>query len=270
MKKPLLIILLFGLSAALSAHEFWLQPDKFIYKRGEEINVRFNVGENFEGENWSGDTSKVRRLDFYYADVKDDLIPAMGNEKGDSIQLSLMDEGTAMITFNSKNSFIELDPAKFNAYLLEDGLTEAIKYRKQNNETDSAGREFYQRSVKTIVQVGKVYDTVFKQQTDLPLDIIPQANPYTLKNKEEVTVKVFFNDEPLKGQLVKVWHRKKNKTIKEEYTTNRDGEISFDVETNGEWMVSCVKMKRLNDDPKAYPIAIGWQSYWGSCTWGYK
>jgi uncharacterized GH25 family protein len=269
-KKLLLTILFFTLTAILSAHEFWLQPDKFIYKRGEEINIRFNVGENFTGENWTGDTAKVQRLNFYYADVKDDLTPAMGNEKGDSIRLSVFDEGTAMVTFNSKNSFIELDSAKFNAYLLEDGLTEAIKYRKQNKEMDSAGHELYQRSVKTILQVGKVYDTVFKQHTDLPLDIIPQSNPYTLKNKEEVTVKIFFNDQPLTGKLVKVWHRKKNKTIKEEYTTNRNGEISFDVETNGEWMVSCVKMKRLNNDPQLRPVTAGWQSYWGSCTWGYS
>ncbi|MGC4038745.1 MAG: DUF4198 domain-containing protein [Chitinophagaceae bacterium] len=265
MKKLLTTLLSFALSIVLSAHEFWLQPDRFIYKRGEEINIRFNVGENFEGENWGGDTSKIQHLNFYYADVKDDLLDAMGPAKGDSIRFALVDEGTAMVTYNSKNSFIQLDSAKFNAYLLEDGLKEAIKYRKQNDETGKEGREFYQRSVKTILQVGAVYDTTYKQQTDLPLDIIPQSNPYQLKNKKELTVRLFFKNEILKGALVKVWHRKKNETIKEEYTTNKDGEISFDVETKGEWMVSCVRMIRTENDPDA-----DWQSYWGSCTWGYK
>jgi uncharacterized GH25 family protein len=264
-KKILLTILLFILTSILSAHEFWLQPDKFIYKRGDEINIRFNVGENFEGENWSGDTSKIQSLNFYYADVKDDLSPAMGTGKGDSVQLSLLDEGTAMVTFNSKNSFIELDAAKFNTYLLEDGLTNAVEYRKKCNETDSSGHEYYQRSVKSILQVGKVYDTVFRQQTGLPLDIIPQANPYSLKNKEEMTVKILFKNEPLKGTLIKIWNRKKNKTTREELRTNKEGEIRFDVETSGEWMVSCVKMEQLKNDLKAQ-----WQSYWGSCTWGYK
>jgi uncharacterized GH25 family protein len=264
-KKLQVTILLFCISALLSAHEFWLQPEKFIYQRSEPINIKFNVGENFTGENWSGDTSKVQSLRFYYADINDDLTDAMGKSKGDSIQFALVDEGTAMITFNSRNSYIELDSAKFNAYLQEDGLKEAIRYRKQNNESDSSGREYYQRSVKTILQVGTVYDSTSQQQTELPLDIVPQSNPYLIKNNKELTVKVFFKNLLLSNTLVKVWHRKKNKVTKEEYITNQDGEVSFDVERTGAWMVSCVKMIRVNDDPGAQ-----WQSYWGSCTWGYK
>jgi hypothetical protein len=30
-------------------------------------------------------------------------------------------------------------------------------------------------------------------------------------------------------------------------------------------MISTVKMERLENDPRA-----NWQSYWGSCTWGYQ
>ncbi|MES1216615.1 MAG: DUF4198 domain-containing protein [Bacteroidota bacterium] len=265
MKKLITTFILLAIVPVLSAHEFWLQPDKFIYTPGEAINIRFNVGENFEGENWSGDTSKVKSLNFYYEDIVDDLTPAMGTEKGDSVQLSVLDEGTDMVTFNSKNSFIQLDTAKFNAYLLEDGLNEAIEYRKEHNETDSIGREFYQRSVKTIFQVGKEFTNTFQQQTDLPLDIILQQNPYAFKDSETLTVKVFFQNEPLKNKQVKIWHRENGKTILREMLTSEDGEISFEVTTSGEWMVSCVKMIRLENDPKA-----NWQSYWGSCTWGYE
>jgi uncharacterized GH25 family protein len=57
---------------------------------------------------------------------------------------------------------------------------------------------------------------------------------------------------------------------KQEMSTDENGEVSFLTETSGEWMVSCVKMIRLENDPKADPTAIGWQSYWGSCTWGYE
>ena len=265
MKKIISTSLSVILFSFLSAHEFWLQPDKFIYERGEAITIRFNVGENFEGENWTGDTSKIQNLDFYFNDVNDDLQAAMGTKKGDSVQLSLLDEGTAMVTFNSKNSFIELDSAKFNAYLLEDGLINAIEYRQEHNETDSMGHEFYQRSVKTIFQVGAEFDNTFKQQTTLPLDIIPQTNPYTLKDDQSIHFKIFFQKKLLKNTLINVWHRENNKTTKEELKSDDSGEIEFPVKTSGEWMVSCVKMNRLENDPKAQ-----WQSYWGSCTWGYE
>jgi hypothetical protein len=41
-------------------------------------------------------------------------------------------------------------------------LTDAIEYRKKHNETDSTGYEFYQRSIKTIFQVGIVKDETYK------------------------------------------------------------------------------------------------------------
>jgi uncharacterized GH25 family protein len=265
MKRILFSFLLISLFTVLSSHEFWLQPEKFIYDQGECVNIRFNVGENFEGENWSGDRNKVEHLDFYFDNWQDTLSPAMLPEKGDSLQLSLMDEGTAMVTFNSKNSFIELDSAKFLEYLAEDGLTNAIEYRKLHNETDSMGRELYQRSVKTIFQVGKEYSNTFRQKTNLPLDIIPQSNPYKRKDGKTITIKIYFKDEVLKNTLVKVWHRLENKTTKLDLLSDENGEISFDMETTGEWMVSCVKMMRVQSDSAAQ-----WQSYWGSCTWGYE
>ncbi len=61
-KKVFFPFLLIVLSPALSAHEFWLQPVKFNYRKGEKINIRFMVGENFEGENWTGDKSKIHEL----------------------------------------------------------------------------------------------------------------------------------------------------------------------------------------------------------------
>jgi CRISPR/Cas system CMR-associated protein Cmr3 (group 5 of RAMP superfamily) len=82
------------------------------------------VGENFKGENWSGNKDKVQQL-FHYTpsdnvvDVSSKLSSA---SKGDSLQLPLQEEGTHMVVFNSTNSFISLEADKFNEYLKEDGL----------------------------------------------------------------------------------------------------------------------------------------------------
>ena len=78
-------------------------------------------------------------------------------------------------------------------------------------------------------------------------------------------VRIFYNNSPLANTLIKVWHRKKNKTEKKELTSDGNGEIAFPVVTNGKWMVSTVKMERLFDNPIS-----DWQSYWGSLTWGYE
>ena len=264
-KKTTTLFLLLILISSLSAHEFWLSPDKFIYKRTEEVNIRFLVGENFEGENWKGNNERIKSLKLYYGGVNDDLSPLMTDIPGDSIEYFMVDEGTNLIAFNSSNSFIELEPAKFEEYLEEDGLTNALEYRKQNKETGCHGREFYQRCAKTLIQVGDEKDKTFSYATDLAIDIIPFSNPYQLNNKELFKARIFYKRSPLVSALVKLWHRVNGKTQMRELRTDGNGDIGFPVATKGKWMISTVKMDRLYDNPIA-----DWQSYWGSLTWGYE
>jgi len=265
MNQKIIFSLLVFLVIDSFGHEFWIQPNKFIFKRGETVNVRFRVGEQFKGSNWTGDKDKVNSLHLYFDDVIDKkLDDNLGDNKGDSLQLSMLDEGTVMITLNTKNSFIDLGPKEFNDYLREDGLTGALEYRQKNGDTLKHGLENFQRSVKTIFQVGSKTTDAYKRKTDLPLDIIPAEHPYTVSKDGHFKVKIFFKGEKLKKAKVKVWHKLENKVSQVEYTTNEDGEIKFFLSPEGQWMVSCVKMVRLQNDLQAE-----WQSYWGSLTWGY-
>jgi uncharacterized GH25 family protein len=265
MKKIILVISLLTFISSLSAHEFWLTPEKFIYKRGDNINIRLLVGENFSGDNWKGNQEKTQSLKLYYGGVSDEISGYLGTNAGDSIQITMLDEGTCLVAFNSTNSFIELEASKFNEYLEEDGLTNALEFRKQNNEADSMGRELYQRCAKTFFQVGKKKDKTFSVVTGLPVDIIPASNPYQLKNQDSLKFKILYKNLPLTGALVKTWHRINDSTITRSYISDANGEIIFPVNTTGKWMVSTVKMERLENDPKA-----NWQSYWGTLTWGYE
>ena len=246
------------------AHEFWLEPQQYLFSRADEINIRFRVGENFTGNNWTGNRQKINTLKLFYADITDDLSDALSDDEGDSLQFSIHEEGTAMIAFNSSNALIELDAAKFNAYINKEGLYNAIDLRKQRNETDSIGREYYQRCVKTIVQVGAIKTNIYKKQTSLPVDIIPLSHPYQLKNGDSITVQVLFKGETLSNTKIHTWHKLPTGVTTNNYMSNAKGEIRFPVTTSGEWMVSCVQMIRLEGDTKAI-----WQSYWGSLTWGY-
>jgi uncharacterized GH25 family protein len=265
MKKILTLFTLFILYTLLSSHEFWLQPDKFIYNYADIVNVKFLAGENFDGSNWSGNNEKIQSLHFYYGGVKDNLADGLTNEKGDSLLFRLCHEGTAMLTFNSVNSYIELEAQKFNEYLAEDGLDSAVAYRLQNNEMDSMGREYYQRSVKTIIQAGGKKDDTYKQETDLPVDIIPLQNPYALKNSDSLTAKILFQKKPLANYKIRLWHKNNGELSALHLISNNKGEINFKIKTTGRWMISAVAMERLTNDKKA-----DWQSYWGSCTWGYE
>ena len=264
MKKITLIVFML-LTGLLFGHEFWIQPDKYIYGRGEMVNLKFVSGENFTGKNWKGNKSRVENLQLFFDKVSDTgLHKDLTNAEGDSLQAIFMDEGTVVVALQTKNNFIELNANDFNNYLKEDGLDNALNYRIEKGDTAKPGKEFYQRSAKAILQIGNKYTSTYKKKTGLPLDIVPDDNPYTVAKDGNFKVKIFFRGEPLKNTKVKVWHKLNENMSVQEYKTDDDGELKFFLDSEGQWMISCVKMERLENNAKAE-----WQSYWGTVTWGY-
>jgi hypothetical protein len=192
-------LLLVTIPLLVTAHEFWLDPFSFW---GSKMNIRIRVGEHFKGENWKGDYSKVRSLAFVNHNQVNALDPStLLAHKGDSLQMSTPFDGTQTLIFNTTNSFIQLGADDFNAYLKEDGLAEIMALRKSNHQDTSGAREYYQRSVKTLLQNGSSFTPV-NYPTQLPLDIVPLSNPYALKAPGNVNFTVYFQQRLLKEGLV--------------------------------------------------------------------
>lgn len=263
--KILITILLLLTCTALGSHEFWLEPQRFVLKKGEVVLLKFKVGENFEGENWKGNSASVQSLKLYYANIQDDLESLITNETdGDSLSLQFYDEGSALVAYQSANKHIELEPAKFLEYLKEDGLTNAIEFREKNGETDSTGRENYMRCAKTLFQIGATKDEVHKKYCAMPLEFVPTLHPYLLRKDQPMSFRLLSRGKPLPDALVKVWHRLNGKTTKVECTTNKDGLVEFPITFAGKFMISSVQMERIENEANAQ-----WQSYWATFTWGY-
>lgn len=270
MKKKILFSVLF-ISTISFAHEFWLAPASYIGKAGQVFNIRFKVGENFTGINWKGNNKKVQQLAQYEPDGTINDLSSLIQKNGDSLQTTLYKTGTHLFIFQSTNSFIELDAKKFNEYLKEDGIENTIDYRKKNKEWNLPAKEYYQRSVKTLVNVlGDSNQEASKNPaitnpTTLPLDIIPTINPYQLNSKTvnpTIQFTILFKGQPVSNALVNHWQKTTNgKTIRIVKHSNAKGQVAF-LQAAGETMISCVHMVKHTADTTA-----NWQSYWGSLTY---
>ncbi len=258
MKKVFFLCIISMLTFAGIAHEFWLQPQRFHYQPGETAVISIRVGENFHGEPWGNNGSLVAASKHIQPSGNiADLLKAYSDKQGDSISVTLNEAGTHLITLQTKNKFIQLKPTEFAAYLKEDGLQLASDYRAKNKELDKDGKEFYQRSVKTIVQAGNSISNACLQQTGLPLDIVPTIHPYT--NPKENTYTIYFQGKPLAGALVKSWVKGKETKMTEQLS-NAQGQVQF-PQSIQPTMISCVHMVRLPKGQEA-----DWQSYWASLT----
>ncbi len=262
MKKIAVLLIVLLVTSLADAHEFWLQPKKYRYKVGEEMRVDFMVGENFTGELWDMRRHAVETMQMISAYGKKDLIKDVKATAGNNLTYKFANEGTHLFAMTSNAAYIELDAEKFNAYLEEDGLENITFLRKKKNEMNKPSRENYSRHAKLMVQSGDRTDDVYKRKVGFRVEIIPLANPYTLKPGDYLDCEILFDGKPVPHQLVKIWSFINNRAFLQDAYTENDGKIKFPISNSGPWMVSFVKMTE-SDKPN-----IDYESMWASLVFG--
>ena len=122
MKRGILIgsLICFGIIIGV-AHEFWMMPKKFRYEVGEEMQVAFLAGENFQGEPWDLSRHKVERLEVHSGITVKKLAEQAKPDKGKNLTYKFDREGTHLVALESNFAFIEQTPEEFAKYLEEDG-----------------------------------------------------------------------------------------------------------------------------------------------------
>jgi uncharacterized GH25 family protein len=262
MRRPIVTIAVFLLCSLAHAHEFWMQPKKFLFDVGETITLDFMVGENFEGELWNLKKERLAKFDHITVGKSVSMINATVPGEGKNLSVTFQQAGTHLFAMQSNNAFIKLDGEKFNAYLKEDGLDEILEHRTTTNTLADSAREHYARCAKLLVQVGDRHDDTYKKVVGLPLEIIPLTNPYAIRKGDELKFKVLFNGKPLGYTQVKVWNRGEGKTFIQNIYTEKDGTMTTRLSNAGAWMITAVKMVPSKE------ATADWQSYWASLVFG--
>ncbi|WP_373512697.1 DUF4198 domain-containing protein [Persicitalea sp.] len=262
--RLVLLIAAFLISSLTFAHEFWLEPIKFLLKQNEKVTIHMKVGEDYQGDHSNGKKYNLTKLELYGNGKKKDI---RGDVYGDSlstVDLTIPAEGTQLVAFSNTSKFIELEGPRFNNYLRSEGLDGVLRSRAQQGDTVKAGRELYQRCVKTLVQVGSKTDDTYSIDTGMRLEIIPGKNPYTANAAGSIKFKVRFDNKPLANSLVLAWHMVDGTTTHTKLRSDKNGEVTFPIAKIGKWMISTVHMIPTPDAKQA-----DWQSFWGSYTFGY-
>lgn len=257
------------------AHECWLEPGRYDVPTGTRQYLSRCVGVRFKAEPWKMPSQRVRQVLHLAPGHTTDLTTLA--TVGDTLRttLSFMRAGTNVVTLRSAETLSTLEGAKFNAYLREDGLTNVLALRTSRKELDKPGREAYSRCLKTLVRVSSdrpgappdPADTVWRQRVGLPLELVPERDPYRLHSGDSLVVRLLAGGQPSVGQLVQVWHRARRAgtpTAKPlRLTTDLRGRIAFRLSPATAVLLSSVRMT-------AHPArdSADWQSTWTSLTFG--
>jgi uncharacterized GH25 family protein len=279
--QVLLVSVLLTATTAVLAREFWLQPTSFRVAVGAAVPMRLLVGTGLVGETWPRPTRRTQRF------VR--LGPA-GPADSTDLRLALLTDsvaplatcptpGTHVLALVSTPSFVELPAAEFTAYLREAGLDAALLYRRQQGQSTAPGREAYRRCAKALVLATKgphdaptPADTAYRQVLGLPLELVPEQNPYHLRAGAALTIRVLRAGQPVPGALVRIWDASPLGTSRATAPTppsyfatrtNNNGRALLRLPGNGPYLVAASNIEAA---PATLVHSADWLSTWATLT----
>jgi uncharacterized GH25 family protein len=249
---PLLLALLLCCRASsASAHDFWLQPTDYWTGPNVVTAIELQVGHGPFRQRSPIRASRISRFeatspDGTVVDLRRGLRPGGATDDGD---FRLANRGSYVLALQTDDQAQTHLPAiRFNDYLHVEGLTPALEQRARLHRTDADGSERYSRCAKAIVQVGPsgaaTRDQV-SRPVGLPLEIVPDANPYAVPRLASLPVHVIYAGRPLAGALVKLTDLKNDASPFEMHLTDRDGRATFTMPRSGNWLLNVIWTKPL-------------------------
>jgi uncharacterized GH25 family protein len=250
-------------AAPAEAHDNWIEVEPFFSSAAGEAKVYLFTGEQFH----EAEPIAVRRRDRYSkfevlraggrrdatADLREDQQPLA------ALKVSGKKAGTFVLALDAAPKDIEIAAEKFQGYLLEERLIDALMWRAGTGKEDSPGRERYSRSMKAILQVGPKLDVVATQPTGQDIEIVPMVHPYSLSAGSTLEVQVLFHGKPLAGRAITAANRYKSDISKKTARTDVNGKASFVIPRSGDWMFRLVHMEPASGD-------VDFRSYWANLT----
>ena len=71
--------------------------------------------------------------------------------------------------------------------------------------------------------------------------------------------KLFFDDKPVAGALLRAWHHHDNQTVSIRALSDANGIVTYSLPYAGPWMISTVHMIAAENTTEA-----DWDSFWGN------
>jgi uncharacterized GH25 family protein len=253
----LLGLLVFFRGSQVTAHDFWLQPREYWINPGALTPMTVQVG---HGPFRQRSPIPARRITRFQ--VIDPLGAAVGlheqlrlGEATEDGDFRLKDPGAYVLVLQTDDrAQTHLPAIRFNDYLKVEGLTPALEQRARLKQMERDGSERYSRCAKSLVQVGPAdgrSQGQISKPVGLPLEIVPEANVYGVRRPPYLPIRVFYENRPLAGALVKLTNLKDDATPFEVHLTEKDGRARFTMPTSGAWLLNVIWTKALPSSDEA-------------------
>lgn len=245
--------LLFAMVSPAVAHEFWLEPSEWRVARGARVDLALRVGEKLVGDPIPRRNRHLARFVCVGPASTSDVPGLLGGHPAGFLRPNA--DGWHVVGYESHRSFVVLDAAKFDGYLVEEGLERIRERRARDKQSAEPGREAFRRCAKTLLRVGDTGSTPQDRALGLPLEVVL----VTWSDEDRLaTFEIRHLGEPLADTLVCALRQGAEAIARR---SDADGRVRFELDTAGPWIVDTVHMV---DAPPS--TGADWDSLWASLT----
>lgn len=255
-------LLALALAPGAWAHDFWIDPSSFRPAPGQRVIVRLRVGQHFKGDPVPRDPALLKRFAVLGETGAETPVPGVpGSDPAGFITLT--SPGLSTITYASGRAPVQLDAAKFETYLTEEGLEAVSAWRAKRGQTAAPVKEVFSRCAKAYLKVGGTSGPGYDRVLGLTLELVPEKDPTALvpaASGSDLPVRLLYRGKPLAGALVTAFSRDKP-DARITARTDAAGRARLRLDRPGDWLVKAVHMI-----PAPADAGADWESFWASLT----
>jgi len=264
-RKPLLLIILtaiVGLAAA--THDMFLLPEFFFMHKGDKLNLHLLMGDSFvKDAEYVYQPSKTTRFMLYNGSKKIDLIKAAKDSAMPVLSYDMVNTGQTLIEMTRGYEFSFTSRDAYADFLNNQGLSKLAEKVKNGNQFRV--KEKYTRYMKTLVSVDNSDGNVYEKNYNEDYEIILKQNPYRKKYGDDMVAVLKFKGKPAGSASMDLYIKTITGNVyTQNFTTNSDGEVTFNMSREGVYMLRSVRIEPTKDKDADY------ESWWTSFTFPFS
>ena len=196
--------LAFAGAGTLAAHDFWIVPTAFMVDEGGALELRGQTSTHFPSSVSAVVPERIADARLIAASSEERLTDFSVSGNSLMIRHRPAARGQRVVAVALVARSARTTPGELQRYIALEGAPElAARYEREGTypKTDSVTRASA-KFAKTVIEVGRAGPRAFSRVAGHPLEIVPLADPASLRSGDTLPVRVLYRGRPVQGAHV--------------------------------------------------------------------
>ena len=265
------VVTVLFLVKAVFAHDLWLVPARFAVVPGAEVAVSLNTGDTFPTSEGAVKPERIERAAIITAGGVPTPFTSFRTVDTSTVVevITPKSEGGAIVEVLLKPVATKQPRASFDEFVKHEGLDEVAAQIARQAERRAEERRTYAKYAKTLLRIGggKGAAELYRRPLGHRLEIIPEADPYSLKAGETLPVRLMFDSRPLANARLVIGSTDGTTATQSKMPgvrTDAEGGARLRLDKGG----GPHYIHALHMIPAQNRTDVEWESFWATLTFG--